>query len=398
MTVRRAVVFLAIAQTINWASLYYIFAALLIRWQEVDGWSKTILTAAFTGAIIMSAIVAPFAGRLVDRGLGPQILCGSAFIGACLVGLLPVSETIWVFGILWLGIGACLGGCLYETCFAFITRTRGDSARRDITLVALFAGFASTLSFPICHAISEALGWSYALWTLSAMVIGIAIPLTWVASRYLEARSGAPIDRHDQKTAKDADDTQKPTVPLTRRPVFWLLAIGFALLGANHGVVVNHLLLILHDRGVHGDAAVLTASMMGPMQVAGRLAMMSVERHVSNHTIATACFVALLCASVSLYWSSSIASLLVAFVILQGSGHGVTSIMRPVIVREVLGARNFGAKSGAVAVPFLVLWALSPFVGSLIWEVGGYDLVLVSIAGFAFIGLCSYRAAARLSR
>lgn len=396
MTVRRAIIFLAVGQTIFWAGLYYIFAALLIRWEAAEAWSKTSLTLAFTGAIIMAALFAPVAGRLVDKGNGPSVLAGSALVGAGMVSLLPLAPNAWVFGLIWIGIGTCLGACLYETCFAFVTRTQGDNARRSITLITLFAGFAGTISFPVCHAITEAFGWHYAVWTLAGLVAFVGVPLVWTAAKFLEASYG--VAEAAAKAAGEEDTTPANPVPLLRRPVFWLIAIGFALLGANHGIVLNHLLPILHDRGLSSDAAVLAASMIGPMQVAGRLAMMASEKNVSSHGIATACFVAVGVATACLLFADAVPLLIVGFVILQGSGHGVSSIMRPVIVREVLGARRFGVKSASVAVPYLMMWALSPFIGALIWEAGGYDLVLMTVGVFAVTGLISYRMAARISR
>ena len=40
MTARRAIVFLAFGQTIFWAGLYYIFAALLVQWEMAEPWSS----------------------------------------------------------------------------------------------------------------------------------------------------------------------------------------------------------------------------------------------------------------------------------------------------------------------------------------------------------------------
>jgi MFS family permease len=400
MTIRRAIIQLAIGQTIFWAGLYYIFAALLIRWEMAEGWSKTTLTGAFTGAILMAAVFSPIAGRLVDKGHGPRTLTSAALIGAGLVALLPTATNEWMFVAIYLGLGACLGCCLYETCFAFVTRTRGKESKRAITLITLFAGFASTLSFPLCHAITEAFGWHYAAFTLSGMVIFIGVPLIWTAANFLESR-------HQQSEADIAaaaaaspepPEPQPAPVRLIRNPVFWLIAGGFALLAGNHGIVINHMLPILDDRGLSGDAAVLTASMVGPMQVAGRLAMMAVENRISSHAITTACFVAVGGATVALYYSTAIPMLLVLFVILQGSGHGVTSIMRPVIVRELMGEKNFGAISGAIAVPYLMMWAAAPLLGSLLWTVGGYDLALMVIGGFSVVGFFSYRAAVMIAR
>jgi MFS family permease len=392
MTVRRAIVFLAIGETIYWAGLYYIFAALLVQWEAAEPWTKTQITMAFTGAILMAAIFAPIAGRQIDRGNGPKVLTFAALIGAALVALLPFANSVWMFGAIWLGVGACLGGCLYETCFSLITRTRGDNARRDITLVTLFAGLAGTLSFPLSNAISNAYGWHSAIWTMAGLVAFVGVPLVWHATSFLEKENAARDDE-----TKETHSSIFNIRSVLSKPAFWFIAIGFAMLGCNHGVIINHILPILTDRGLTGDAAVLAASMIGPMQVAGRLAMMAAESRVSSHAITSACFVGVACAGAALYFSAVVPALVVVFVILQGSGHGVTSIMRPVITKEILGTQNFGAISGAVAVPYLLAWAAAPVAGSLLWEAGGYDLAILVVIISALTGLLFYRAAVHYS-
>jgi MFS family permease len=394
MTARRAIIFLAIGETIYWACLYYIFAALLVQWEAAEAWPKTSITVAFTGAILMSAVCAPISGRLVDRGLGPQIMTIAALVAAFLVALLPFAGSVWTFGLIWLGVGACLGCCLYETCFSLITRTRGDGARRDITLVTLVAGFAGTVSFPLSNTIADAFGWHAAAWTMASLVAFIGVPLVGMSTRFLEKE----YQKESKARAAVSPEVKEPAFNMRKvlkNPAFWFLAIGFAILGGNHGVIINHILPILTDRGLSGDAAVLAASMIGPMQVAGRLAMMAAERRVSSHAITTACFVGVACAGTALYFSQVIPALVAVFIILQGSGHGVSSIMRPVITKEILGTRNFGAISGAVAVPYLLSWAMAPVAGSLLWEAGGYDLTISVVIVLALTGLVLYRLALR---
>ena len=389
MTPTRAVFALALGQTLFWSGLYYMFPALLLRWEAAEAWPKTTLTAAFAGAVIVSALVSPTFGRLIDRGHGPQVLAGTALFGAVMVALLPLAPTIWVFSVIWLLIGVAMGGCLYEPCFAFLTRTRGDAARRAITVVTLVAGFAGTVSFPVNHAIAEAFGWPAATAVMAALVAAAGVPLTWLGARHLEAHGtaaavpGAP--RHH--------GTRLSTV--FRHPAFWALGIGFSIIGFNHGVLLNHLLPILADRNVNAEVAVFAAAMIGPMQVAGRLAMMAAERHVTSHAITSACFIAIVLATLSLFAAGASPMLIVAFVVLQGSGYGVSSIMRPVALREFMGEQDFGAMTGALAVPYLVAVALSPFIGSLLWAVGGYDLALTVVALLGVVGLAAYWLAVR---
>jgi hypothetical protein len=61
-----------------------------------------------------------------------------------------------------------------------------------------------------------------------------------------------------------------------------------------------------------------------------------------------------------------------------------------VIARNLLGERQFGAKSGALALVYLVGSASAPFLGSLLWGWGGYELVLPGLILLAVCGLVLY--------
>ena len=136
--------------------------------------------------------------------------------------------------------------------------------------------------------------------------------------------------------------------------------------------------------------------MIGPMQVAGRLTMLAFERRVSSLGIFVSCFVAMGLASLALLGASALPVLIIAFVLLQGAGHGVTSIMRPVITADLLGHRDFGVIAGSLAVPFMLAAAAAPSIAAAIWGVGGYDLVIGFAGAAALVGLGSLLAAASL--
>ena len=50
-----------------------------------------------------------------------------------------------------------------------------------------------------------------------------------------------------------------------------------------------------------------------------------------------------------------------------------------------------------MALLYLVGSASAPYIGSLIWGVGGYDLVLPLLIGLSLVGLLLYLAAQRFS-
>jgi len=390
---KRAVWCLAVGQTLVWAGIYYIFPALIVRWEAEFGWSRTEITAALTIAILASAACSPISGRLIDKGYGPRTLFGGAFIGGLLVTGLFFVNSLPVFYLIWAGLGICMAFSLYEPCFSFIIRTKGLAAKRYITIITLVAGLASTISFPLAYAISEAVGWRIAILTFVGLVSFIGAPLMWYGANHLHEDESAAAPK-----AGTASSSGKDRYGFLKWPKFWLVAFAFALIAMTHATLINHLLLLLKDRQFDAGTAVLAASFMGPMQVAGRLSAIVAERFFSNSVVAVLCFIFSLAAVLALMAATWIPAFLAVFIILQGSGIGVVSIMKPIVTREILGGENFGLKSGAQAVPYFVGSAFAAFLGSLLWSVGGYDLVLRVLLFVLLAGMGALVFAMRLDR
>jgi MFS family permease len=382
---------LAVAETLAWAGLYYSFPALLPHWERALGWSKTTLSGAFTLALVASAIGAPFAGRLIDRGYGRHLLAGSTLAGGvCFAGLAAV-EQVWQFYLLWAGVGLAMAGALYEPCFAHLTHCFGAGARRAITTVTLVAGFAGTLSFPSAHLLAERFGWRGAVLGMAVVVCLVATPLVWHGARLGAAGSPGTPERRPAPASGGLG-------PVLRRPAFWLLAFAFALVALTHGVLVTHLLPLLGERGVAPGTAVLVASLIGPMQVLGRIVMLSFERRVSIDVVCAASFGCMMLGAALLYGVAALPLLAFVWVVVHGSGYGVTSITRPVVTAEHLGRAGFGAISGAQATLFMGASALAPTLAALLWESGGYDRVIVTCGFLAFGALASFLVATRQRR
>ncbi len=380
---------LAIGQTLQWAGIFYIFPALLLRWEQDLGWSKADLTAAITIAVLVSALASPLAGKIIDHGKGPAMLAGSAVLGGAGLLILAAVAARWQFYAVWVLIGIAMSGCLYEPCFALVTRARGKDAKQGIILITLVAGFASTISYPVTYALAEHLGWRGACVTFSAVVVLVAVPMTWVGASRLE-KSRKPPDAPPSAAAAGRG--------FLGRRAFWFLALAFSCTAMAHGAALHHLLPLLDEREVPPQTAVLAASFIGPMQVAGRLAVMASGRYLSNNAVAVLTFFGLGLAALMLLASGISPAFLLAFVVFFGSAWGAVSILRPLLARDILGEEDFGAKFGALALPFLAGAALAPFLGSLIWEAGGYDVLLIVLIGVAGVGLGLYLAANRAAR
>ena len=389
-SLRRDVMPLAIAQTIVWATLYYSFPALLPEWERDLGWSKTEISGAFTAALLVAAVLAPMAGRLIDHGAARLIHPGGALLGALMLVALSQVTELWQFYAVWVGLGLAMSVCLYEACFAIITVTVGSRARIAITTVTLFAGFAGTLSFPSAHYLAGLFGWRGAVLFFAGAVAVLVVPLMLVGLRRLERH------RAGEEVVEETPGDAAGRAAVTRRPAFWLLGFAFGTIGLVHGLVLSHLLPILADRGIGAATAVLVASMIGPMQVLGRVVMVATERRVNTFGVAMACYLGMAVGCAALLMAGVAPWLVVVFVVLHGAGYGTASIVRPVLTAEVLGRRRFGVISGMLAIPFMGGFAIGPTAAALLWEAGGYDLVVGLAVAAALAGMVAVMVAGRV--
>ncbi len=373
-----AVWLLALGQTLIYAGSYYAFPALLPDLEAATGWTKGELAMGPTLAFLIMAVLTPFTGRLVDRGLGGEMLSWMPALAALGVAALAVVDTHLGWLMAWAVIGVAQAGCLYETCFAFLTRRLGDAARAAITKVTLVAGFAGTLAFPLGHWLGEVQGGQGALLVFAA-IMALVIPLNTVAVRHLRRR-------------ERAERTQAPTPPgvlqaALRKPAFWIIAAAFTAIYLNHGVLITFVLVLFADRGAPEGMAALAAAMIGPSQVVGRLMLMGAGARVTTGQATRGAMAAVVLAS-GILWLAGLAPLLVfGFALIQGAGAGLMSILRPVLIAEVLGRAGFGVISGAAAVAPILASAAAPLVGAGLLALGGPPFVYAACLGLAAVGL-----------
>nr|WP_275300350.1 hypothetical protein [Achromobacter xylosoxidans] len=65
--------------------------------------------AAFSGAMVVSALVGPWAGLAIDRHGGRVVLAGTSLVFALGLGMLGFAQGLWTMVIAWLVIGAAMG-------------------------------------------------------------------------------------------------------------------------------------------------------------------------------------------------------------------------------------------------------------------------------------------------
>ncbi|MGA0533815.1 MFS transporter [Hansschlegelia sp. KR7-227] len=365
---RRVIPLLGVAQILSWGSSYYLLAVLAQPIAADTGWPLPWVVGGGSIGLLTSGLVAPFVGRMID-GFGgrPTMAAGSLLIGAGLatVGLAP---TLPVYLVGWAALGIGMGAGLYDAAFSTLGRIFGASARRAITAVTLFGGFASTVCWPLSALAVERLGWRGACLAYAALHVAVMAPaLLALLPREARKLRAAAIVQPGAWTSRE-------------RGAFCMLAVILMLNGAVQTALSVHLLTILQAQGLSLAAAVAIGALIGPAQVGARIVeMMAGGRlHPTATLLAAGAFVALGVTLLALGAGSAALA-----VLLYAAGNGVWSIARGTAPLALFGADGYPVVMGRLAAPNLVSQAAAPFAAGLLLAGAGAGATLWALAAVA---------------
>lgn len=181
---RRIVAALAITQTIGYGVLYYAFSVFLAPLQHDLRASSTQVAAAFTLAVLTSALCAPLVGRWLDVRGGRALMTAGSILGALAVGAWSQVQNLPQLYAVFVAVGVASAMALYEAAFAVVVSWFDGQGRANALLaLTIVAGFASSIFLPLSGLLLEAYGWRRALVVLALLYGALAIPLHAVVLR-----------------------------------------------------------------------------------------------------------------------------------------------------------------------------------------------------------------------
>jgi predicted MFS family arabinose efflux permease len=378
------IVALGTTQTLAWASSMYLPAILADPIARDLNISSNWVFAAFSAALVISALLGPRIGRQIDLVGGRSVLSLSNLVlaaGLVLLGLtysLPVLIGAWLL----LGIGMGLG--LYDAAFAALGRAYGDAARGAITGITLIAGFASTVGWPLSAWGLQTIGWRDTCFAWAAAQILIALPINWLmlpAVTVAKASVEKPV---------------KPHIPIDRTMI--LLAFAFAAAWSVTGAMAAHLPRILEAAGATANQAVFAGALIGPAQVLARIFEASfLSRYHPLISTRLACMTHPIGAAILALAGGGAASV---FAIFHGTGNGILTIARGTLPLAIFGPENYGYRLGLIGAPARMAQAAAPLAFGLLIERMGSGILMVSsaLSLAALLALCLLRSGAGRAR
>lgn len=377
---------LGATQIIGWGTTIYAPAVLASPIVADTGWSRSAVFAAFSVSPLVGAALVRPVGRLIDAYGGRPVMTAGSGVAALGLLVAAVAPTLPVYFAAWAILGLAMRLGLYEAAFATLTFAGGRDARRAISALTLYGGFASTVFWPIGWALIEGIGWRGTFAAFAALHLAVCLPLHAYFLPTTPA-AAAPVGA-DPPAAAPAGATlmgRERTIALV------LLTVAFALLLYVNSALTAHFIDTLVAFGLYGGAAVTVSAVRGIGQVAGRLWEIVFAAGLAPMTL---CLVAVgltpLAFAALFLGAGTVGATLFAFG--QGASNGLVTIARGVAPLLLFGPAGYGLLVGTMATPGLIAMALAPAVHAGLVDVWGHRVALaVALAGFLLVLVLALR-------
>jgi MFS family permease len=376
------------------ALLNQAYGAYVVLLQKDFGWTKTMLSGAYSLTRVESGLLGPLQGWLMDR-LGPQALMrvgmlmfGGGFIGFSLIG----SATEFYVAFLLMALGSSLAGFFPLT----VAVVNWFERRRATALALMSTGFAvGGLLVPVVVLSMDQFGWRATAFASGVLIIVAGLPLVQMV-RFRPEHYGLTVDGDPPRPSRTPSATlEAPAAEpadydagqALRTPAFWLISLGHASALLVVGAVMVHLVSHLHDNlGYSLTAAALVVTLMTAMQVLGQLLGGFLGDRFEKRLIATACM-AMHAAGLLVVAYATATWMAIAFAVLHGLAWGTRGPLMQAMRADYFGRRSFGTIMGFSSLIVMLGQVSGPLIaGVLADRTGSYESGFTILAGMAAFG------------
>lgn len=356
------------------------------------GWDRGLAAGAFSFGFLVSAILSPIVGRVMDRR-GPRIVieCGVVLVSAGLL-LAPFIHSPWQ---LYLTLGVAVGAGANLMTFTAHSQFLPNwfVRRRALAISVAFSGVGAgaIVILPWLQSIILGDGWRASCVAMGVLVLVVLGPLNLLVRGRPQdvgllpdgdARPGAGAAK---RTASNIVDpvwvaTEWTLARALRSGRFWWLVLGFTCALFAWYAVQVHQTKYLVEVGFTPLVAAWGLGIVSVVAIPGQIGLGALSDRIGREwvwTVGCAGFAICYAALVALEQGPS-TWLLWVMLISQGTlGYALTSVMGP-IVAEIFEGPHFGSIFGTMTIALIGGGAAGPWLTGVIHDVtGSYRLAFL---------------------
>ena len=371
--------------TVMWmtsSSMRFAVAVLVPEFENLFGWSLTIITAGFTIQWLMSAAMSPVCGWLSDRYGVRRVMWGGGVLFIIGMVMTGVMNSWWEY-YLYFGLLLAAGMASFQvTLVSGVTLWFRKNLGLAMGILQGLQGLATAFLIGLVYLMFEQWGWRVTFWVPG--IAGGILLLTLTRWFYNEpadrgiTQYGAPADEPVRRLQNNAVAKLRTNVffkQVQRTGAFWNLATIHGLGCAGHNIILILLVAIAIDDGISGGVAASIYLVLTLVSTATRFATPIIADLIGSKLVMGVCFGLQTLPILILFVAGDSVGLYFLFAVLFGIGMGGEMTAFPIINRQyyadaptgtAYGWQMMGAGFGMALGP-VAAGALRDITGAYFW-------------------------------
>ncbi len=367
-----------VSQAVVTGALVYSFSILVVPISEAMGSSRTEIMLALTISTLVSGMLSPKAGHLVDstpmrRLMAIGVLMLSA--GFMALSLTTAVWQIWLVFAFFLATPHLLMGAL--TTSALISRWFSRYRGRALGIAALGTSFGGLLFPQLLQLLISLYDWRTALLLLALAIVAVLLPVVLLVVEDKPQARGLHPDGSSEGTPEPQSHQSadaNSVSGLLKQPVFWKIGICMGILFSVYAALLSNLVPFALGQGVTAAKATTLISIMAVFGIAGKLLFGYAADRVSLKYSLWTAHLLILCGFVALANDPGYVAMVAAMVLVGLAAGGLLPVWGAMLA-VVYGLQKYGRVMGIMNVPIMVFALLAPPVASAIYDqTGDYSL------------------------
>ncbi|NCG35674.1 MAG: MFS transporter [Dehalococcoidales bacterium] len=371
--------------------IQYAFQAFVIPLEQEFGWSRTEINISISLGIA-SSLIAPIAGRFLDKFGSMKIMALSLFvitIGFLLRGSMNHLWQLYLSSILlYVGIPGATQLPLGKLMGIWFPKIRG----RMIGFIMAGNNFSAVISVPIATFLIISSGWRIAFFVL-AIATFIVMILVLLCIRDDKNYNISKINSANSKNNYEKDYEVKEAL---RTYAFWFLAAGMTLQQFARTTVVIQLVPHFISQGISSTLASSMMSVFGVFAVISKLISGWLSDLIPSRFILII-VVILQMIGIQLILSENLTYLWIGSG-LMGLGIGAMGVLGPSTTTELFGLKKYSSIFGTLQMPVAIPVIVGPIISGIIFDkYKSYNLafnlvellLIISVMCFIFVRIKS---------
>ena len=367
-----------------YVGLLFMFGILFLEFEETFGWSRALISGAFSVFLLGTGFIGIAMGKLNDL-FGPRrIMIAGALIHGAGYALMSLIQAPWQLYFFY-GVLVAVGFSTHDI-LTLSTIARWFTAKRSLMSGIVKAGAgAGTFVVPILVTTLLSV-WN---WRIACLVVGAASTLILIFLAQFLTRNPPSTPAPSRGDSTPAPQTEFGlTLKLaTKTRNFWILCFGQFLIFSCLMVVMIHVAPHARDLGFGTTQAAKVLSTICAASILGRIILGgAADRLGGKRTL----IIAYSLLSASLIWLIFIRDpwILFLFAPVYGFTHGAFFTLISPTIAEFFGTRSHGVIFAIVLFPGTIGGALSLLIAGHVFDtLGSYQPVFICLAGLAVAGL-----------